>query len=51
MVTRSKDRIYKPKLYFAVITKEPKSVRATLVDPRWFAAMKEEVVALHKNHN
>ncbi|KAH9669936.1 retrovirus-related pol polyprotein from transposon RE1 [Citrus sinensis] len=47
MTTRSKNGIFKPKLYTATLVhKEPDSVYEAMQNPKWVTAMKEEYAAL-----
>ena len=51
MTSRSKARIFKPKVYNAsLVHKEPDSVKEAMQDSKWLAAMKEEYNALLKNN-
>ena len=50
MITRSKSRIFKRKVYTATLTnKEPSTVQEALSDQNWHQAMIDEYEALIKN--
>ncbi|KAM2227703.1 hypothetical protein ACFXTI_014482 [Malus domestica] len=47
MQTRSKNGVFKPKVFLATVTAEPKSFKHAAPIPEWQNAMKEEIAALH----
>ena len=48
MVTRSKDGIFKPKVYVAET--EPSTAKKALLDPKWHQAMQDKYATLMKNN-
>ena len=50
MITISKSRIFKPKVYTATLTnKEPSKIQEALSDQNWHQAMRDEYEALIRN--
>ncbi|KAM1015750.1 hypothetical protein ACFX1T_045360 [Malus domestica] len=47
MQTRSKNGVFKLKVFLATVTSEPKTFKSAALIPEWQHAMKEEISALH----